>query len=258
MYKLVDTHAHLEEIDNLGQALTEAKAANVIAVIAVGSDYGSNQKVLSLAENYSGFVFPALGLHPASLGSADLARELEFIEAHINSAVGIGEVGLDYHQRVVKATSKTRQKQVLGDILQIAKRHDKPVLVHSRYAWSDALALLEAAQITKAVFHWYTGPLEVLRAIVDRGYFISATPAVEYHREHRQAIEAVPLANLLLETDAPVIYRRGSQQEYESKPAHVLKALEGVAQLKGVSEAEIAGATTDNAIKLFGLVGLIR
>jgi TatD DNase family protein len=113
--------------------------------------------------------------------------------------------------------------------------------------------LVAESQLETAVFHWYTGTSSVLRDIVSQGYFISATPAVEYHEEHRRAIKEIPLEKLLLETDSPVVYRRGSEFECESRPADVKRVLRGVAELKGVSEAEIAEITTGNALKFFRL-----
>ena len=76
---------------------------------------------------------------------------------------------------------------------------------------------------------------------------------MEYHEEHRRAVKEIPSDRLLLETDSPVVYRRGSEFEYEAKPADVLRVLRGVARLRGVSEAQIAEITTANAVKLFGL-----
>ncbi len=253
MYQLIDTHAHLEEIGDLEQAITEAKRANIVAIIAVGSDYESNQKVLTLAQVYKDFVYPALGLHPWNLGSADVGRNLEFIKAHIHQAVAIGEVGLDYDKRVRARAEKDLQMQVLRQVLRIGGVYKKPVIIHSRYAWRDALNLVQEAQLEKAVFHWYTGTSSVLRDIVNQGYFISATPAVEYHEEHGRAVREAPLERLLLETDSPVVYRRGTELEYESRPAHILRALRGVSGIKGVDEAQIAEATTDNARRFFGL-----
>ena len=107
MYRLIDTHAHLEEIEELEQAITEAKSVNVIAIIAVGSDYESNQKVLALAQLYKDFVYPALGLHPWNLEGANIESNLEFIETHVYKAVGIGEVGLDYDKRVRARAEKS-------------------------------------------------------------------------------------------------------------------------------------------------------
>ncbi len=92
---------------------------------------------------------------------------------------------------------------MLKELLKIAKIHKKPVIIHSRYAWRDALSSVEEAEIEKAVFHWYTGTSSVLKEIVSQGYFISATPAVEYHEEHRRAVKEIPLERLLLETDSP-------------------------------------------------------
>ncbi|MFC2045552.1 TatD family hydrolase [Chloroflexota bacterium] len=252
-FRLVDTHAHLEEIKNLEYAITEAKSIGIAAIIAVGSDYESNQKILQLAQVYSNFVYPALGLHPWYIKESNIDRDLEYIEAHIGEAVGVGEIGLDYHKKVRALADKDLQKSVLREILKIAVRYDKPALIHSRYAWRDALSLVEEVQLKNGVFHWYTGTSSVLREIVDHGYYISATPAVEYHEEHRRAVKEIPLDRLLLETDSPVVYGRGNEFEYESQPVHVIRALRGTASLKGISEFDIAETTTDNALKLFNI-----
>ena len=208
---------------------------------------------MALAQLYKDFVYPALGLHPWNLKGADIERNLQFIEANIHKAVGIGEIGLDYDKRVRARAEKDLQTHVLRQMLRIGKTHKKPVIIHSRYAWRDSLNLVDETQLDKVVFHWYTGTSSVLRDIISQGYFISATPAVEYHEEHRRAVKEIPLERLLLETDSPVIYRRGTQLEYESRPAHILRALRGVSGLRGMDEAQIAEVTTDNALKFFGL-----
>lgn len=253
MYRLIDTHAHLDEIEDLDSALAEAREAGVVAIVAVGSDIESNRKVLELATLYKNFIYPALGWHPWYIKEAAIAASLEFIESHIDKAVAIGEVGLDYHKRVRAAAGKELQKRVLGEILGIAKAHGKPALIHSRYAWRDALDAVLEAGLERAVFHWYTGTSSVLRDIVARGYYISVTPAVAYHEEHRRAVKEIPLERMLLETDCPVVYQRGSEHEFTSSPADVMRSLKGAAALKGVSEAEIAGVTTQNAKRLFGI-----
>jgi TatD DNase family protein len=253
MYRLVDTHAHLDEIENLDQAIGEARSAGVIAIVAVGADYESNNKVLDIAQAHRGFVYPALGLHPWNLKPAELERNLEFIETHIDEAVAIGEIGLDYHKRVRAVAEKDTQKSVLGQLLALARRYDKPVSIHSRYAWRDALDLVQEARIEKAVFHWFTGPSSVLRDIIEQSYFISATPAVEYHEEHRRAVKEIPLERLLLETDSPVVYGRGRELEFEARPAATVRALRGAASLRDASEKQIAEATTENALKLFNI-----
>ena len=248
---LIDSHCHLEEIENLGLAIEKAKSAGVVAIIAVGSDYPSNNQVLEIAERYSGFVYPTLGMHPGRLEASLVEQNLKFIEDHLIKAKGIGEIGLDYDKRITKRAAKELQRSVIKEVLLIAKKYQKPVIIHSRYAWRDSLTLAEDAEIQKAVFHWYTGPTSVLGDIVQRGYLISATPAAEYHQEHRRAVKAVALENLLIETDSPVGY--GIELRWKAEPADVLRTLKAVAQLRGISEQELAQITTNNAIKFFDL-----
>ena len=254
MYKLIDTHAHLDELKNLDLVLEEAKKAGVIAIVAVGSNHQSNIKTLEISQKHRRFVYPALGLHPwelGNLGTFEIDDNLRFIEQNIASAVAVGEIGLDYNKRVLKAASKELQKEVLGRLLNIAKKYAKPAIIHSRYAWKDALHLIQDAGMDKAVFHWFTGFSSVLRGIIDGGYFVSATPATEYHEEHRRAIKEAPLQRLLLETDCPVSY--GREARYESQPADVSRNVKAVSQLKGIAETTIAEQTTRNAINFFSL-----
>ena len=252
MYRLIDTHAHLDELKNLDLALDEAKKAGVIAIVAVGSNQQSNIETLEISQKHRDLVHPALGLHPwqlANLGPSEIDDNLRFVEQNIASAVAVGEIGLDYDKRVRKVAPKELQQEVLGRLLNIARRHARPAIIHSRYAWRDALSLVQNAGIDRAVFHWFTGFSSVLKDIIDGGYFVSATPATEYHEEHRRAVKEAPLQKLLLETDCPVTY--GREARYESRPVDVLRGLKAVSQLKGVEEAAIAEQTTGNAVEFF-------
>ncbi|PIU57611.1 MAG: hypothetical protein COS88_00610 [Chloroflexi bacterium CG07_land_8_20_14_0_80_51_10] len=255
MYQLIDTHAHLDEMENLDAAIEKARDCGLIAIIAVGVDYESNNRVLEIAEEYKPFVFPALGCHPGNLGEAmpEIEHNFQFIEDNIGGAVAIGEIGLDYHKKVISRAGKDTQRQAFKDVLGIAKRFGKPALVHSRYAWRDAFTLVQDSQVAKAVFHWYTGPMNVLRDFVSEGYFASATLAAEYHEEHRRAIKGTPLENMMLETDSPVVYRWGTAFAHPSEPADVATVLEAVANLKGIEPSVVAHETTENALRFFGL-----
>jgi TatD DNase family protein len=250
---MIDTHAHLDEIENLESVLAQAKKAGLVAIVAVGSDSASNRKTLEIAAKYPGFIYPALGWHPWYIKESEITTNLEFIKANIDKAAAIGEVGLDYHKRVRAIADKDLQKMALRELLKIAKEYDKPALIHSRYAWRDAFDMVKEAGLAKAVFHWYTGTSSVLRDIIDSGYYVSVTPAVEYHEEHRRAVKETPLARLLLETDCPVVYARGREGEFKASPADVARSLKGAAALKGLSEVEISEKTTENARRLFGI-----
>ena len=240
---LVDTHAHLEEFQNLEGLVARAKKAGVIGIVAVGVGYDSNIKTLELSKTYEGYIFPAIGIHPWEV-EGNVEEGIGFIERRVDDCVAIGEIGLDYWIK----TSKERQNKVFEKLLEIAVKKDKLISVHSRGAWEEAYNIVEKFDIKKAAFHWYSGPLEILRKTLDRGYYVSASPAAEYSKKHREALQQTPLENLLLETDSPVEYKR-----VKSEPADVLKTLKYVAELKGIREEALAERTTENAVKLFRL-----
>jgi TatD DNase family protein len=254
LLEVVDTHSHLDEVENLEYALSKAKESGVAAIISVGSNHQSNQKIMEICQNYSGFVYPALGLHPWELGKLspnEIEVTLTFIEERISLIAAIGEIGLDYDKRVTKVASKELQKEILKRFLVLANKYAKPVSVHSRYAWKDTFELVKEAGTEKAVFHWFTGFSGVLKEILQANYFISATPAVEYHEEHRHAVKETPAERLLLETDCPVTY--GRENKYRSQPADVLRSLRATAKLKNIDEPTLARLSTSNAVELFGL-----
>ena len=112
---------------------------------------------------------------------------------------------------------------------------------------------MQEAQVKRAVFHWYTGPINVLRDFVSQGHLASATLAAEYHEEHRRAIKETPFGNLMLETDSPVVYRASTGDGHKSEPADIVRVLQAVAKLKGVEPVAVAQRTTANARKFFGL-----
>ena len=257
MFKLIDTHAHLDEIADLEMALKDARDVGVTAIIAVGSNHHSNQRILEICLEHPDFVYPALGLHPWELGNLEphhIESTLKFIEEKLKGIVAIGEIGLDYDKRVTKIVPKELQKEVFKRLLCLAKQEAKPVIVHSRYAWKDSFEIVKEAGIEKAVFHWFTGFSSVLREILQAGYFISATPAAEYHEEHRRAIRETPLERLLLETDCPVMY--GRETRYRSTPSHILRSLKAAAAVKDLDEAALAEQTTHNAAHFFGLASI--
>ncbi|MGA9047891.1 MAG: TatD family hydrolase [Dehalococcoidia bacterium] len=250
----VDTHAHLDEIEDLDSTLVRAVQSGVEAVIAVGQDLVSNQKTIALAARYPGLVYAAIGLHPWALGNMDEAgieENIAFVKSNLPSACALGEVGLDYDKRVLKGAGKDLQQNVLRRLLGLALECDKPVSLHSRYAWKDCLQLAKETGVKRLVFHWYTGFSSTLSELIEAGYYISSTPAAEYHDEHRRAIREAPLDRLLLETDCPVVY--GRPDKYRSQPSDVFRSLRAAAAIKNITEADLMLRTTDNARHLFDI-----
>jgi TatD DNase family protein len=243
-FPVIDTHVHLDELPDPQGDIETARQGGVIGMVAVGQDIASNQKTWEIAGRNPGFVFPAMGYHPWRLNPDDDEETLAQMDTHLPQCVALGEVGLDYKAK----TKKKVQKAMFLRILAMAKKHDKPVIVHCRYSHQTAYQMLKEAGIEQAVFHWYSGPLELIPLIAESGYYMSACPALLYNPYHEKAINAVPLSNLLLETDTPVQY-----QELVSRPVHVQVTLKEAARVKGISAEEIAAQTTKNARRCFGL-----
>ncbi|MCX8171266.1 MAG: TatD family hydrolase [Candidatus Bathyarchaeota archaeon] len=248
---LIDTHAHLEEVNNLKDAIKRAAEIGVIAIIAVGSDYDSNVWVMNESRKYEvkGLkIYSALGLHPWGLDPSKVEETIEFIEKNVDKAVALGEVGLDYWDKEARRSEDRRelQRRIFKRILYMAKINDKPVSIHSRGAWEDCVNIVIEAGVKRAVFHWFSGPNSALKRLIDHGYYVSATPAAAYSKEHRRVILKTPLENIILETDSPVAYAGEP-----SEPAHIIKALNAVAEIKGLDVKTVAEETTENAKRIF-------
>lgn len=239
---LVDSHAHLEDLDDLPEFLEEAKGAGVCGIIAVGMDIESNKKVLKIAEANSQFVYAALGYHPWEIKEEEVEANLSFIQDHVEEGVALGEIGLDYKIKV----KKELQWRVFEALLDIALEFNKPVIIHCRYSHRRVFEMVKEKKIKHAVFHRYSGPVHLLDKIMSMGYFISATPALIYSPPHQEAIRRAPLERILLETDTPVSY-----QGKESRPKNVWISLEQVARLKRLDPNIVSEQTTTNASKFF-------
>jgi TatD DNase family protein len=239
---LLDGHAHLEELEDLTESLRDARAAGVCGIIAVGMDIESNQKVLKIAEGNRGYVYPALGYHPWEIKEEEVEANLSYIRDHVEEGVALGEIGLDYKIKV----KKELQWKVFGDLLEIALKSNKPVIIHCRYSHRRAFEMVKGRKIKWAVFHWYSGPIDLLDKILSKGYFISATPALAYSPPHQEAIKRAPTERILLETDTPVSY-----QGKEARPKDVRITLKEVARLKGLDPSIVAEQTTENASSFF-------
>ncbi|MFH1136097.1 MAG: TatD family hydrolase [Pseudomonadota bacterium] len=242
LLKPIDTHAHLDQLADPAESLRQAKAAGVLAVVGVGMDLASNRRILEIAAGSAGLVWPALGAHPWNVKPGEWSANQEFLEANLDRATALGEVGLDYKVKI----KKDIQAQTFGRALELAARLDKPVLVHARYSQDQCLDMLRAAGISRAVFHWFSGPLEILKKIIDAGYLVSATPALAYSPAHREALAQAPLDRILLETDCPVEYR-----SVASRPLDIFTTVRLLAELRKQTEEEITRLTTANALAFF-------
>ena len=246
--RLIDTHAHLSDLTDMEGVVRRAKEVGVKAIVAVSANLRSCAKTLLWAKEFPGYVHPALGLHPTELTGDNLAGTLQFIKKSIGECIAVGEIGLDYWRGKTEKDGVIleRQREIYKTQLELAEEHNKPVSVHGRGAWRDALKFARRFGPGRVVFHWYSGPLDLLEEVMDSGYFISATQAAEFSRDHRAAIADAPLDRVLIETDSPVGYHGKS-----SEPANLVRTLRAVAELRRMSAEELAEVTTRNAERFF-------
>ncbi|MFA6379012.1 MAG: TatD family hydrolase [Candidatus Omnitrophota bacterium] len=253
---LIDTHAHFDGIDDIDAELAAAAQVGVTQVIAVGVDLAANRLSLDVQKRTRALkVSLAFGIHPGNIIPEQLDETLAFTREHHKDLVAIGEIGLDYWYGWMKKNEAKKQEQLKVFQLQLdlAKEFDLPAIVHSRGAWKECFDMVKASGIKRAVFHWYSGPTDVLKDILDSGYFISATPALHYSPPLQEAVRQAPIEQTLIETDSPVVYRLDKENPLKAGPKDVFVTLDAYAQIKGVDKEKAAVILNDNARKLFDL-----
>jgi TatD DNase family protein len=239
---IIDGHAHLNELENPGHEFEKARRVGVRAIIGVGMDVESNRRILELAREYPGFVFPAIGYHPWEIREEEIERNLAFVEENIAHCTALGEVGVDYKAKVKKPI----QRRVFGEIVRIANRYDKPLILHCRYSHQRVFSMILEAGVKRAVFHWYNASLDLLQEIVSSGYYVSATPALRYSPPHQEAIKEAPIERILVETDCPVSF-----EDKDSRPSDVVVTVQELARIKGMPASEVADTTFRNAVDFY-------
>jgi TatD DNase family protein len=250
---IIDTHAHVDQFEDLTGVLARADEAGVSDIVAVSVDLDSMKKVLAIAGQYQKpKIHPALGVHPGKVQPDGHSLTFDFMRANIKQARAVGETGLDYWYKWVRKDQVERQKQKdsFSFHLGLAKEFDLPIIIHSRGAWQDCLSMARAAGVKRALFHWYSGPVDVLNQILDAGFYVSTSPSVAYSPESRKAMAHASLERILVETDSPVNYKDG-ESSFMAEPKDVIRTWKALAQLKNLNEQEILAAVNTNAKTFF-------
>ena len=247
---MIDTHAHLQGLDGgPDAAIAQARAAGLERIICVGADVGAAREAIELAERHPG-VFATVGLHPhsAEQWSPEVAAELAELAGHPH-VVAIGECGLDYFR---DHASREAQARAFAGQIALAERTGQPLVVHSREAADDTLAVLRVARCA-VVLHCFSLP-DHLDEAVERGWCCSFAGNVTYPKaiDLQEAARRVPDQLVLLETDCPYLTpvpHRGTP----NRPELVLDTLAFVAELRGTRTAELGELVGRNADRVFGL-----
>jgi TatD DNase family protein len=243
---VIDTHAHLDALDDPAGAISRARAAGVDRIVAIGSGLESTRRTLELVEGEKG-VHVAAGIHPHQAAEADSLDDLRrLVEGNV---VAIGEIGLDFYRDYAP---RDEQRRVFAAQLDLAADLGLPVVIHSRAAEEETMAML-ARFDGVVVLHCFSSP-ELLEPAIERGYYVSFAGNVTYPKadDLREAARRVDAERILAETDTPYLPPqplRGRPNE----PANVVHTVAALAAARGQDERELGRQIAANAERAFPL-----
>jgi len=252
---LIDSHTHLYDPAydaDRDAVIRRAREAGIQAVIAIGCDLETSRRAVELADQHE-MIYATVGVHPHEVKHLDdaMAAELHQLAAH-KKVVGYGEIGLDYYY--LHSPKETQRRQFRMQI-GLAKTLGLPIVIHSRDAKSDTLAILkeEGAETVGGVMHCFTGDLEMARAAIEMNFYISFSGVLTFANAGplREVARALPLGRILVETDCPYLSpvpNRGRRNE----PAYVRLTADVLARLHPSRTPEsVMEMTAENAAGLF-------
>ena len=248
---IIDTHCHLDikDYDNLEEVIKNMEGNYMIAS---GYNLESNKHVIELVNKYDN-IFGTIGLHPSDV-TEDYESDLLFIESNINNPkiVGVGEIGLDYYW---EKDNKELQKEVFIKQIELARKYNKTIVIHSREAILDTYNILdEYLGNNKAVLHCYSSNIEMAKRFkkFNIKFGIGGVLTFKNSSKLKEVVKELDLSDLLLETDSPYLTPepyRGKKNE----PSYTKYVAESIAKIKEVEYEEVLEITTQNAISQFDL-----
>lgn len=248
MRRLIDSHVHMESFEDAESIIEQSKDSSVDAIICVGGTTESSIFAKNLADRHPGYIYPALGVHPSEVLKEDIDASIEFLRGNLDGCVAVGEIGLDYAYSFAKPQDvRLKMREIYKRFLRVASEFNLPVSVHSRSAYKDSLDLAVEAGVA-GVFHWYDGPIHTLKEILDAGFYVSATPSIEYSKGARTVMEEAPIERILVETDSPVFLRKHDRR---STPVDVKLVVDALAEIKEMEPSEVSAITAGNTENLF-------
>ncbi|MHA1696952.1 MAG: TatD family hydrolase [Candidatus Helarchaeota archaeon] len=248
--RLIDSHCHLDYNRNrkdIDEVISRAKSNNLVAIITCTIDKKIDQVKL-LIKKYNNYVFHSLGLHPPGYTKESVKYIKKLILENSNSIVSIGEVGLDYHW-VKNEKDRKYQEIAFREFIKLSKKINKPIVVHSREAEKEAIDILEDENASNVLMHCYSGPVELVKRIINNNWLISVPTSVVNRKIHQKIAIECPLKNMVIETDSPFL----SPDKEKNEPYKVIFAAKKISELKKIGLNKVADETTANAIKFYSL-----
>ncbi len=247
----VDTHCHLDfdQYDDDRDAVLERCTEEMAAVVNVGTNPERNRASLDLAAAWD-MVHPTVGLHPTYIDDLDqetVEQVAGQAREHAGAIRAVGEIGLDYHH-VSDEDLRERQADLFQELLDVATELELPVVLHSRDAEDHVMDIVDGYEAGDVVLHCFNGRPALAEEAVDRGYWVSLSTQVLYSSRVQELAGTVPLDRLLLETDAPFLYR-GER----NVPWHVAESAAAIADIKDLEPEAVVTSTTRNAADVLDL-----
>ncbi len=251
---IIDTHCHLywkDYNEDRDAVIERARQVGVERLLVVGTNLETSRSCFEICEGRPG-LYPTAGIHPhdaEGVSDETLASIRELCARP--ECVGVGESGLAYFKQY---SPREDQRRIFRRHLEWALELDKPIIIHARDAHQDTVELLRETPGVRGVMHCYTMGSAELAPYLEMGLYISFSGVVTYPKNtaNREAAGEVPSDRLLVETDCPFLAPQGKRGK-RNEPALVVDVLDCVARTRGVETEELALATTNNAIQLFGL-----
>ncbi|PIN89562.1 deoxyribonuclease [Candidatus Pacearchaeota archaeon CG10_big_fil_rev_8_21_14_0_10_34_76] len=231
----IDVHCHLDMLKNIDEIIKNAKKKNVNVIVSAGVDIETNRKTLELSEKFQE-VRACLGIYPdeaLKMSDKEIDSEIEFINKNKEKVWGIGEVGMDFSGN---DKDNEKQERVFEKFIELSKKLDKPIVVHSRKAEEECIEVLEKLKAKKVVMHYFSGRLKLVERIVNNGWMLSIPTAVKNSEHFQKVVEIVPIENLLCETDSPYSH---PDKKFPNEPANVVESYKMIAKIKGLGLNEV-------------------
>jgi TatD DNase family protein len=248
---MIDVHCHLEhEKFRNKKEIIQSFKKDLKAIITSSPHPKDFEYTLNLKKEFEGFVFICVGLHPEYIeefSEETLDKFEEFVKSNKNDIVSIGEIGLDYFW-IKDEKLREKQRWLFEKLIEFAKSVSKPITVHIRDAYEDALKILESIDYQKVHLHMFGG-YKFLDKVLTNEWKISVGPILLRSKTHKKIVKKLPLERIMLETDSPWIKIDGK----ESMPTDVKFVAEKIAEVKNVSLEEVERKTDEDAISLFKL-----
>lgn len=243
---LIDAHVHLDKYgDLLDQALQEIETERIFTV-ATAMDVPSYLELQIIAQR-SDLVLPTFGIHPRR--AAEYIDRLSEIGRYIETSPAIGEIGLDFHW-VKDSATYPAQRKVLEYFIAAAREQNKFVNLHTKAGEKDILDLLEGYDIQRAIIHWYSGPMDILRAMIDYGCYFTIGVEVLYSDYIKEIARTIPDHLLLTETDNPGALRWLKKTDEIGMPTAIKSVVVGLATLRQTGQEEITSLVHANFARL--------